>query len=130
LTALAKFHQNEESLKLIEELASPEVTFYRPVQGQGKPHKRNAGMAIFGSVSKRDIADGIKESVTHVKEAAAIRLDESNVEIFKNESEEQPLRIIKTTGRFTVAITYPDLGRKVYRKITVAQGNAEQAAAP
>jgi hypothetical protein len=130
LAAWANFRQNEQSLKLVEELASPEFTFYRPIQGQGRPDQRKDGVAIFGSVSRREIADQIKASVTRVKEAAAIRLDESNVEIFEDQAGEKPLRIVKTTGHFTIAITYPDLGRKVYRKITVSQGEAGQEAAP
>jgi hypothetical protein len=78
-------------------------------------------MPIFGSVSKREIADVIKESVSVANEAAVIRLDESNVEIFEGKGDKHLLRIIKTTGRFTVAIAYPDLGYKVYREVTVAQ---------
>jgi len=72
--------------------------------------------------------DRIKESVTHAEEAAAIRLDESNVEIIGREPEDEPLRAIKTTGQFTVAISYPGVGRKVYRDITVRPEDGEQEA--
>jgi hypothetical protein len=86
------------------------------------------GIPIFGSVSKREIADRIRESVSHVKETAAIRLDENNVEIFEKESGDQPLRIIKSTGRFTVAISYPGHDRKVHHTITVRPEEAAQEA--
>ena len=116
---LAKLCQIEESLTLVEELDPSLFAFYRTAQGPSKGDQWMTGIPIFGSVSKRDIADRIRESVSHVKDTATIRLDENNVEIFEKESGDQPLRIIKATGQFTITISYPGHDRKVQHNIAV-----------
>jgi ribosomal protein L9 len=126
MVAVAKSPQNEEALTLVENLNPSVFTFYRTVMGRGKRIEE----PIFGSVSKRDIADRIREAVNHVDETAAIRLDESNVEVFEGRSLEQPLRIIKATGQFTVVIGYPETSRKVYRDIVVRPDDPERKEAP